>query len=117
MPLILVVDDDRAIGEILQIFLTQSGYEVLVFEDAQPALDTVNFADVDLVITDMRMPTPGEVFIQVLQERGINLPIIVMSGALAEKMIASLKGFGVKGIIKKPFRLDEVLRRIGELLS
>ena len=116
MPGILVVDDERAIREFLQRFLTCSGYEVLVFEDAQPALNTVNFADVDLIITDMQMPTPGEVFIQALQEQGIHLPILAMSGAFTEEMRATLEGLRVKDIIEKPFQLEDVLRSIEELL-
>ena len=56
------------------------GHTVYVFEDAQPALEEIDFDTVDLVITDLTMPTPGEKVIRTIRERGSQVHITVMAG-------------------------------------
>ena len=58
------------------------GYQAIPFADAAPALDTVDFDTIDLIITDLNMPTRGEVAIQAIRCRGYQIPIIVISGWL-----------------------------------
>ena len=53
---ILIVDDDSAVGEQLEALFTASGYKVLVASAAEHALQFRESEDIDLVITDRRLP-------------------------------------------------------------
>ena len=56
MANILVVDDDKGIREILEIVLTQEGYDVTSVEDGLKALAKCRRQKYDLIITDLKMP-------------------------------------------------------------
>ncbi|MBB31084.1 MAG: hypothetical protein CME25_19515 [Gemmatimonadetes bacterium] len=60
MAKILVMDDEASVGGVLQRALQMDRHEVLAFEDATLALEEVDFNEIDLVITDLVMPTPGD---------------------------------------------------------
>src|SRR5262245_33249997 len=53
---ILVADDERSMRELLAIVLKREGYEVIVAENGQAALDALAKGAVDLVISDIKMP-------------------------------------------------------------
>lgn len=56
MDNILVCDDDKAIVEAIEIYLTQEGYHILKAYDGQEALDILTREPVDLLIMDIMMP-------------------------------------------------------------
>lgn len=56
MANILVCDDDKAIVEAIEIYLTQEGYHILKAYDGQEALDILNTEMIDLLIIDIMMP-------------------------------------------------------------
>lgn len=53
---ILVIDDEKNIREGLSIALEDEGYNVLLAEDGKKGLNMALYEDVDLIITDLRMP-------------------------------------------------------------
>ena len=85
------------------------------FDDAAPALDSVDFARVDLVITDLDMPTPGTEAIRQLRTCGIQTPIIVLSGSVDPENSETLYALGAQAVVSKPANLGE-LDLIVELL-
>jgi DNA-binding NtrC family response regulator len=56
MSLILIVDDDRNLCKILKALLEKSGFSVLVTHDVDSALPIIKEQDLDLIITDLKMP-------------------------------------------------------------
>ena len=60
MAKIVVMDDEASVRGVLQRALQMDRHEVLAFEDATLALEEVDFNEIDLVITDLVMPTPGD---------------------------------------------------------
>jgi len=83
MATILVLDDDFNIRMLMARVLKMKGHDVLVFEDARPALESVDFDGVDLVITDYNMPMRGDEAIREIQAKGYDLPVIVISIVIA----------------------------------
>ncbi len=69
MAKIVVMDDENTIRVAITRVLERDGHEVLAFEDAAPALEEVNWEEIDLVVSDLVMPTPGDQFILILQSR------------------------------------------------
>ena len=109
---IIVMDDNDEVRNVVVRCLKKEGYAVLDFPDARPALDTVNFADVDLLITDLVMPTPGEEAVKILREQGVQIPVIAMSATITEEKEQYLKSIGVQQILQKPFDFVEFRRLV-----
>ena len=116
MATIVVMDEDESIRSALARFLQNEGYEVLAFNDAQPALETVDFEQMDLVVTDLQMPTPGEDAIRAIRSRGIQIPIVVISGLIDNKKVKELMALGAQKILKKPLDILKFLEVIRTLV-
>ncbi len=102
---ILLVEDESAVREVLQRTLENHGYQVLVAEEGQRALDLLlGGEDVDLVLSDMVMPQLGGMELaQALRTLGRTTPMVLMSGytdhPLDEPVCQELK----LGVLMKPF--------------
>lgn len=116
MAKIVVVEDEKSICDVVVLFLEYAGHRVQAFEDARPALETVDFFQTDLVVTDLEMPTSGEELIQTLRRRGIQTPVLVMSGHLDEARKRHLESLGAQETIDKPFGLPHFLDRVKALI-
>jgi len=112
MATILILEDDASVRRLMVTVCRRQGYEVLAYADAQPALESIDFSRIDLIITDFRMPTRGDVAVQTIQKMGFDLPVIVVSGYLSEEQIRCLESLGVRKILLKPFGLTELLDEI-----
>jgi DNA-binding response OmpR family regulator len=105
---ILVVDDDEAILDIVADVLRIEGYPVETAIDGVVALEAVERDRPALVLLDMRMPRlDGWGFARTLRERGIALPILVMTAA--RDAAGWAEEIGAQGYLAKPFDIDELL--------
>ena len=117
MPTILVVDDDADVRGAVEGFLKTRGHEVLAYADAAPALESVDFESVDLILTDLQMPTSGDQFVLLQEQKGIDVPVIVLSEFLNEEQINYLSGLGVRKTLSKPVRMSELLQEVEAILN
>ncbi|MBT4136826.1 MAG: response regulator [Candidatus Latescibacteria bacterium] len=106
MATVVVMDDDDFVRTFVCRLLQISGHQVLSFPDAAPALNEVDFNCVDLVITDLQMPTSGQVAIQTIRERGFKVPIIVMSGHIEPQETDKYIAMGAQSLLLKPFAIE-----------
>ena len=85
---------------------------VRVFEDGAPFLDSdaVNWAD--LIITDLLMPTSGELVLRAVRETRPLLPVILLSGSVTEEEAVVLTQLGAQEVLTKPFHFDDFLLRV-----
>lgn len=115
---ILLVEDERAIRELLARALTRRGYRVLSAMDGIEAMEQARMAGtVDLLVTDVVMPRMGGPDLALgLRAIDAALPVLFMSGYTAE---ASLDEGALAGaeFIGKPFTPDELCRRVRILLD
>ena len=81
MATVLVVDDERSMREFLAICLRREGYEVSVAESGVRALEWVNGHDVDVIVTDLKMPgdLDGLGLLRGIRERGFDTEVIVVT--------------------------------------
>lgn len=108
---ILVVDDDEAILDVVADVLRFEGYPVETAMDGAAALDAVARRRPSLVLLDMRMPLlDGWGFARTLQERGIELPILVMTAA--RDAAGWAREIGATGYLAKPFDISELLEAV-----
>jgi len=112
MARIVVMDDEEGVRRVLTRALEIQGHEVLAFEDARPALDAVDFKAVDLVVTDLQMPTTGDRAIRELKDRGVAVPVMVLSGRLDNGKADELMALGVQWVMRKPIDLFGLLEAV-----
>ena len=104
---VLIVDDDREMCELLDTDLRLRGYTTTWRQSAAEALSTVQTSDLDVVLTDVRMPgTSGLQLCDELHKTRPDLPVVVMTafGSL-ETAVAAMRA-GAYDFITKPVEMD-----------
>lgn len=108
---ILVVEDDADIRATIAAILEMEGYAVELASNGEEAIKVVSHRRPSLVLLDMRMPVlDGWGFARVLRERGVRVPIIVMTAAQDAGRWA--REIGAQGYIAKPFDLGDLLSQV-----
>jgi CheY-like chemotaxis protein len=113
---VLVVEDEAGIREVLAAALADEGYEVRAAGDGRAGLAVLHAWLPHVILLDLMMPVmDGWAFRaeQCRLDAARHIPVIVLSGA--RDVPASTDQLGVAGAIPKPFDLDVVLDRVGEL--
>lgn len=122
MTTILIVEDEDLLREGVQEVLEMNGYVVIGAADGIEALQWLSETQVDLVVTDLVMPNmDGVDFVAKLRERYAHLPVIVVSGSshsvMARYGLKSIDVPGANASLFKPFKSQELLAKIAELLA
>jgi two-component system NtrC family response regulator len=118
METILIVDDEKNYLVVLEALLVDAGYEVITSDNTTEALEITMSHDLDLVITDMRMPGPdGMEFLAQLRSRQPDPPVIMMTAyATVEKAVEAMKR-GAFDYITKPFKNEELILTIRKAIE
>ena len=104
-----VVDDDVAVRQSLSFLLASDGLPVRLHESAGHFLSSVKELSAGCIITDVRMPgIDGIEFLRQLAQRGIALPVIVMTGHADVPLAVEAMTHGAIDFIEKPFD-DELM--------
>lgn len=113
---ILVVDDEKDIRDLLEIYLRNDGYDVIKASGGAEALDIVSNEKVDLVILDIMMPGIDGMEVCKAVRKKLNIPIMMLS-AKSENM-DKIQGIltGADDYMVKPFDPLELTVRIKGLL-
>ena len=113
-PRVLVVDDKLALAETLADGLADHGYAARAVESGQAALAALQGGEVDLIITDLRMPGIDGL---ALVDAARDVPVIVMTAfGAVDSAIESIRR-GAYHYLTKPFKLDELLVFVERALS
>lgn len=106
---ILVIDDEKNIRTGLQAALELDGYEVLLAEDGTTGLSLALNNEVDLVITDLRMPgVSGEEVLRRITTETPGIPVIVLTGhGTVENAVEAMRS-GAYDFLTKPLNLDRL---------
>jgi CheY-like chemotaxis protein len=120
-PLILVVDDDPVILRVVSRLLTDDGYRVLTAPDGQAAWELLQGPppqQVDLLLTDVRMPHMGgaELGRHVSKSRP-EIPVLYMTGFTAEVEWELPEDIRSTHLILKPFHGAALLALVAKWLS
>ena len=107
---ILIVDDERSIRELLEIFLKKEGFHVTSSSSAEQALGQLKASEFDLVISDIKMPDmSGIEFLRELRDTGFSGQFILLTAfASAETAIQALKMGAFDYILKTENFMEEL---------
>jgi DNA-binding NtrC family response regulator len=106
---ILVADDEKNIREGLREALALDGYEVLTAADGREAQDIVNRGEVDLLVTDLKMPRlSGEELLKNIASQFPTLPVIILTGHGTIESAVQAMHDGAYDFLTKPVNLDRL---------
>ncbi|MEY4140793.1 MAG: hypothetical protein RL110_164 [Bacteroidota bacterium] len=107
---ILVTDDDRSIRRVIRDILEMEGHQVEEAEDGVEALSRLGNASFDVLFCDIKMPKmDGIALMEGIQEQGISVDTIVMSGHGTIEMAVKALRLGAYDFIEKPLNLNRIL--------
>ena len=117
MPKILVVEDDNDLNNLIQTVLEGKGHDVFTARNGKEALDILDIAHIDLIISDIMMPhMDGIALLTDLRAANIEMPILLITakGSYDDKN----KGFssGADDYMVKPIDIKELVLRVNALL-
>jgi PAS domain S-box-containing protein len=117
---ILVVDDESSLRNLLATAFTRKGYRV---STAATGLEAIEFVaipghTVDAVLLDFNMPgANGVEVLRVIRATRPGVPVLILSGNITAETRAEFEQLNQHDLIQKPYRLDDVGRRLRSLLD
>ncbi len=115
---VLVVDDERAMAEMLADGLADRGYEAIAVASSEEASLRLHDESFDALVTDLRMPrVDGLALLAEARRASPDLPVIVMTGYGAiDSAVESIRK-GASHYLTKPFKLDELVLFLGRAID
>ncbi|MEW6732615.1 MAG: PAS domain S-box protein [Acidobacteriota bacterium] len=121
---ILVMDDQEVIRELVREMLIRADYQVEVAMDGAQAIELCRQALVagepfNLAILDLTIPggMGGKDVIHILRTLDPSLKAIVSSGYSTDPIMSDFKQYGFQGVIAKPYRVEDLLQVLEDLLE
>jgi DNA-binding NtrC family response regulator len=115
---ILVVDDDAIVIKSCRRILEAEGFEVSSVPSADKALEALKSYDFDLLLIDVKMPKhDGMYLMKEIKKNWPEIPIIIMSGYPTPETIAEVLKLGATLFIPKPFKPDELVKSVRQVLK
>ena len=117
---ILIVDDEPSIVVPIQFLMEQQGYNVLVAENGEDALDVIYKYKPDLILLDIMLPRiDGYEVCEIvrLDPEYRNIKIIFLTAKGREVEIAKGLALGANAYVTKPFSNTELVAKVKELLE
>ena len=106
---ILIIDDEKNIREGLSASLEMEGYNTVLAENGKVGLELFAKGDIDLVITDLRMPeVTGEQVMQKILSENPGVPVIVLTGHGSIDSAVDAMRLGAYDFLTKPLNLDRL---------
>ena len=113
---VLIVEDDKNIAELLQMYLEKEGYAVTVAADGGQGLTKFRAIQPDLVLLDVMMPVmDGWTLCKTIRAESQTPVIMLTAKAETDDKVTGLRS-GADDYITKPFEMREVLARIEAVL-
>lgn len=109
---ILVVDDDKAITDAIEVYLTNESYNIFKAYDGFQALDMLKTEDIHLIIMDIMMPNMDGTRATIKIREDKQIPIIMLSAKSEDTDKILGLNFGADDYITKPFNPLELIARV-----
>ena len=113
---ILVIEDDKIVGQYVRRGLEEQQYQADLVEDGMEGLRLASAGRYDLIVLDLRLPgMNGLEVLRTLRDRGIATPILVLTAQDAVDWKVQALRMGADDYVTKPFAFEELLARVEAL--
>ena len=114
---VLIVDDLEEIREILSSFLEDEGYVIYTAENGREALELIKEKEINLVLTDVRMPEMnGYDLTRTIKKMYPKIGIIIMTAYTSIYTEGDIRKIGADDFISKPFNLTNVSEKVERVI-
>ncbi len=118
MARILVIDDEESIRTTFSVFLTNEKHDVLMAENVESALRSMNEQSFDLIITDIIMPRiSGIDLLKMVNEADPTIPVVIMTGEPTLETATLALRSGAYDYLTKPVSKQQLLTVAGRALQ
>ena len=113
---LLVIEDDRTVGQYVKRGLSEAGFQVDLVGDGGEGLRLATEGQYDVVVLDLRLPTlEGREVLRTLRDRGQQVPVLVLTAQDSVDFKVQALRMGADDYVTKPFALEELLARVEAL--
>ena len=113
---ILVVEDDRTLGQFVQRGLEEQRINVDLVADGPQGLERASHGEYDVIVLDLRLPgLSGVEVLRTLRDRGVGTPVLVLTAQDAVDSKVQAFRTGADDYVTKPFSFEELLARVEAL--
>jgi two-component system copper resistance phosphate regulon response regulator CusR len=113
---LLVIEDDRTVGQYVKRGLAEAGFQVDLVVDGAEGLRVASEGHYDVVVLDLRLPTlEGREVLRTLRDRGNPVPVLVLTAQDTVDFKVEALRMGADDYVTKPFALEELLARVEAL--
>ncbi len=114
---ILIVDDDKAIRELLKEFFQELGYQITTASNGSEAAEAINAHNFDCVISDHVMPDMnGLELLEQLRKQNKNIPFLMITGYPTLEIAVEVMKHGAYDYITKPLQLEDIRIKVERAL-
>jgi DNA-binding response OmpR family regulator len=113
---ILVIEDDRTVGQYVKRGLEEHGFHADLVDDGMEALRLASGGNYELLVLDLRLPgMTGLEVLRTLRDRGFTMPVLVLTAQDALDFKVTALRSGADDYVTKPFAFEELLARVEAL--
>jgi DNA-binding NtrC family response regulator len=118
MASVLIIDDDRGVGTILQEVLSAEGHDVTALISAEDGMRYLKVDEPDLILLDLQLPgMSGIEFLEKIQDKRDRIPVIIITSHGDVQTAVRAMKLGASDYIKKPFNIEEIALIIQKVLD
>jgi CheY-like chemotaxis protein len=115
---VLVVDDEPDLRELVILELQEAGFQTLEAPNGKVAFEIVQKEQVDVVVTDVRMPGGGGVeLLDEIKKRNPESPAVIMVTGFADLGVDEAFDRGAEALISKPYHYDALIELTKQILT
>ena len=110
---ILVLDDEREIADLVEVYLKNENYNVFKFYDAKEAINCIESQKLDFAILDVMVKdVDGFKICKRIRDKGLNFPVIMLTAKIEDRDKIEGLTLGADDYITKPFSPSELTARV-----
>jgi DNA-binding response OmpR family regulator len=112
----LVVEDDKAVSQLIRLYLAQAGFRVLAAEDGLVGLDMALAESPDIILLDLNLPGMDGIDVCRNVRKESPVPIIMVTARVEEEDRLTGLDLGADDYVSKPFSPRELVARVNAVL-
>ena len=113
---VLFVEDEHTLAEIIRDTLNDKGFDIIIANNGEVALEMFKDVNPDVIVTDIMMPKmDGFSFVGKVRKNGSKIPVMFLSSRSSVEDVVSGFELGGNDYLRKPFAISELIVRIKSL--